>query len=300
VATEYGGAYGGQPGHGGPSSYGGQPGHGGQPSYGGQASSGTRPSSGTPPRPPGRAGKAAVVIALVLGVAGLGVSLAGVATQLLPRQFTVSQQRQIADWEVGSRWRTSEANAIFPAIISYSPPRALVDPSGLPLTARRLGIARQASCAAAADAPVAAVLTRNGCAEMLRATYVDGTGSYVVTVGVAVMPGSAQAAAAEKELPAAGRDAGVHVAGVHAVRFAGTPAAWFTNPRRQLSASVAAGTYVFFYTIGYADERQWVPVAADSYADAEMTSLGQGVARAVDSALTVPAPAPHCPGTPGC
>jgi len=31
-----------------------------------------------------------------------------------------------------------------------------------------------------------------------------------------------------------------------------------------------------------------------------MTSLGQGVARTVDSALTVPAPAPRCPGTPGC
>jgi hypothetical protein len=238
---------------------------------------------------------AAAVTVLVLGVAGLGASLAGAATQLLPRQFTVSQQRQIADWEVGSRWRTSEAKAIFPAIVSYPPPRALVDPSRLTLTARRLGIARQASCAAAADAPVAAVLTRNGCTEMLRATYVDGTGSYVVTVGVGVMPGSAQAAAAEKELPAARRDAGVH-----AVRFAGTPAAWFTNPRRQLSASVAAGPYIFFYTIGYADDRPWVPVTADSYADAEMTSLGLGVARVVDSALTVPAPAPHCPGTPGC
>jgi hypothetical protein len=43
-----------------------------------------------------------------------------------------------------------------------------------------------------------------------------------------------------------------------------------------------------------------VNVAANSYADAEMTSLGQGVARAVDLALTVPVPAPHCPGTPGC
>jgi hypothetical protein len=223
------------------------------------------------------------------------VSLAAVATQLLPRQFTTSQQRQIADWELGGRWRTSQAGTIFPATVSYSPPRALNDFSGLSLTASRLGIARQASCAAAADAPVAAVLTRNGCSEMLRATYVDGTGSYVVTVGVGVMPGSARAAAAERELPSASRGAGVR-----AVRFARTPAAWFTNPRRELSASVAAGTYVFFYTIGYADDRHRVPVTADSYADAEMTSLGQGVTRAVRSALTIPVPAPHCPGTPGC
>jgi len=238
---------------------------------------------------------AAAVTVLVLGVAGLGVSLAGMARQLLPRQFTASQQRQIADWEIGGRWRTSQAEAIFPATVTYSRPTALDDSSQLTLTARRLGIARQASCAAAADAAVAAVLTRNGCAAMLRATYVDGTGSYVVTVGVGVMPGSAQAAAAEKELPAARRDAGVH-----AVRFAGTPAAWFTNPRRQLSASVAAGTYIFFYTIGYADDRPGVPVTVDSYADAEMTSLGRGVARAVDLALTLPVPAPHCPGTAGC
>jgi len=238
---------------------------------------------------------AAAVTVLVLGVAGLGVALAGAVTQLLPRQFTTSQQRQIADWEIAGRWRTSQASAIFPATVKYSPPGALDDSSGLTLTARRLGIARQASCASAADAPVAAVLTHNGCAAMLRATYVDGTGSYVVTVGVGVMPGSAQAAAADRELPPASRDPGVH-----AVRFAGTPAAWFTNARRQLSASVAVGTYVFFYTIGYADERPGLPVSADSYADAEMTSLGRGVARAVDLALTLPVPAPHCPGTAGC
>jgi hypothetical protein len=267
VATEYGGAYGGQPGHGGPSSYGGR----------------------------GRVRIAAAATVLVLGVAGLGVSLAGVATQLLPRQFTASQQRRIADWEVAGRWRTSQAGAIFPATVTYSPPGALDDSGRLTLTARRLGIARQASCATAAEPAVAAVLTRNGCAAMLRATYVDGTDSYVVTVGVGVMPGSAQAAAAGRELPTASRDAGVRP-----VRFAGTAAAWFTNPQRQLAASVAAGTYVFFYTIGYADDRPGVPVTADSYADAEMTSLGRGVARAVDLALTLPVPAPHCPGTAGC
>ena len=86
------------------------------------------------------------------------------------------------------------------------------------------------------------------------------------------------------------------------MRFKGTPAAAFTNGRRQIFGVLAGstGTYVFFYTIGYADDRPWVPVTADSYAESEMTSLGQGVAHAVDSALTVPAPAPHCPGTPGC
>jgi len=235
------------------------------------------------------------VIALILGVAGLVISLIGVATQVLPRQFTAGQQRQITDWEIGSHWRTDVAGTIFPSSVSYTAPASLSDDSGLKLTATRIGIARQVSCAAAADAAVAAVLDRNGCAAMLRATYVDSTDSYVVTVGVAVMPGSAQAAAAKRELPG-----GNH--GVRTVRFKGTPAAEFTNLRRQIWGVLPGntGTYVFFYTIGYADGRQKVLVTADSYGDAEMTSMGQGVARQVGSMLAPPMKPPHCPGTPGC
>ena len=281
MATEYGGAYGGQPWHG------------GQPSYG------SHPPAGSQPRHPGRgrAGLAAAIIALVLGVAGLIVSLVGVATQLLPREFTAAQQRQITDWEAGRNWRQLQAGKIFPAVVSYAPPTALDDDTKLALTARRIGIARQASCTAGTDAAVAAVLSRDGCLAMLRATYVDGTDSYVVTVGVAIMPGSAQASAADRQL--AGRTGFL---GVRAVRFTGTPAAWFTNARRQLSGSIAGdtGTYVFLYTIGYADDRPRVLVTADSYADSEMTSVGEGVARAVGSVLAAPVAPPHCPGTPGC
>jgi hypothetical protein len=235
------------------------------------------------------------IIALVLGVAGLVMSLIGMATQALPRQFTAAQQRQITDWEFGSHWRTIQAGKIFPASVSYPAPASLADDKGLTLTATRIGIARQASCKAATDAAVAAVLDRNGCEAMLRATYADGTDSYVVTVGVAVMPRSAQAAAAERELPG-GRS------GVRPVRFKGTPAAAFTDGKRQIWGVLAGntGTYVFFYTIGYADGRQRVPVTADSYADAEMTTMGQGVARQVGLMLAGPMQAPHCPGTAGC
>jgi hypothetical protein len=237
---------------------------------------------------------------LVLGAAGLVISLAGVAVQALPRRFTAGQQRQITDWETGNSWRLHKAGAIFPATVSYNPPTAL-DDTALKLTARRIGIARQASCAAATDAAAAAALARNGCEAVLRATYVDGTDSYVITVGVAVLPGSAQAAAANRELASAG-GAGGTGPGVRTVRFKNTPAAWFTNARRQISGSVpgATGTYVFLYAVGYADGRPWVPVTADSYADAEMTSVGAGVADAVKAVLAAPVPPPHCPGTPGC
>jgi hypothetical protein len=305
VATDYGGAYGGQPWHAGQPPYGGRPPYGGQPPYRGQPSYGGQPPNGgqrrhdVRPARRGRAGLAIAVAGLVLGVAGLAISLTGAATQVLPRQFTAGQQRQITDWEVGNRWRLLPAGTIFPASVQYSPPVALDDDSALMLTAKRIGVARQASCAAATDAAAAAVLTRNGCAAVLRATYVDGTGSYVVTVGVAVLPGLAQASAANRELASA-RGAGGVRPGVRAVRFKGTLAAWFTNGRRQISASIAGGTYVFMYTVGYADDRPQVPVTADSYADAEMTAAGEGVVRAVSSTLAASVPPPHCPGTPGC
>jgi hypothetical protein len=276
VATEYGGAYGEKPWR-----------H-AAPSYRGQ--------------PPYRARRGsqrwfAAVAALVLGVAGLAVALTGVAFQLLPRQFTREQRQQITDWELGKRWRTLPAGAIFPASLQYTPPQAFSDDPKLQLTASRMGIASQASCAAATDpAAVGAVLDRHGCEAMLRATYVDGTGSYVITVGVAAMPGSAQVNAAERELAGVGGTG----AGVGTVPVAGSLAAAFTDSRRQLSASITAGPYLVFYTIGYTDDRPRVPVSADTYADTEMTAAGAGVAQAVVSQVDKPVPPPHCPGTPGC
>jgi hypothetical protein len=143
------------------------------------------------------------------------------------------------------------------------------------------------------------LLVRNGCSAVLRATYTDGTSSYVVTVGVAVLPSTAQAETAAKELGDA-PDAGGIDPGVRAVLFKNTPAGWFTDARRQLSGSAWAGTYVALYTVGYADSRPREPVSADSYADREMTSVGLGVTRAVLAGVAPPVRTPHCPGTPGC
>jgi len=237
----------------------------------------------------------------VLGVAGLGVSLVGVATQLLPRQFTAQQRQQILDWEAGKLWRELPAGRIFPASVSYPAPSVLG--GALALTAKRIGIARQATCPAATDAAVAAVLTRSGCQDVLRATYVDATDSYVVTVGVAAFPGEVQASAAGRALSGpslTGARSADQAAGVRAVWFKNTPAEWFTDGHRQISGSTSAATYVVFYTVGYADNRPREPVSSDKYADAEMTSLGTGVAQAVVHELAPPLAAPRCPGTPGC
>jgi hypothetical protein len=237
---------------------------------------------------------------LVLGVAGLGVSLVGVVMQMMPRQFTSHQQQQIVNWEAAARWRTTPAGTIFPAAVRYQPPSVLGGGT-LSLTASRIGIARQVSCRAATDAVVAAVLNRNGCQAVLRATYVDRTDSYVVTVGVAAFPGIAQATAAGRELTdpmLTGTGSGA--LGVRPVAFKNTPAALFGNENRQVSAQQHAATYVILYAVGYADSRPQVPGASDRYAYAEMNSLGAGVAEAVQGVLAAPLPQPRCPGTPGC
>ena len=244
-----------------------------------------------------------VITALVLGIVGLGISLVGIAPRLLPRQFTTLQQRQITDWEAGARWRTLPAGTIFPATVPYQPPTALDDATGLMLTASRIGIAKQASCrkatdpAAAVDPAAAAVLARHGCEAVLRASYVDGTSSYVVTVGVAALPGVAQVEAANRELAS---DAARTGASVLTVQFAGTPAAKFTNNRREISGRAVAGSYLIFYTTGYADDRPRVRITDDRYGDAEMTAVGAGVAQAVGKMLGAPVPPARCPGTPGC
>ncbi len=238
----------------------------------------------------------------------LATSAVGVAVQLLPRQFTVGQQRQIEAWQVSRRWQTLLAGQIFPASISYSlPATVLQDASPLTLSALRVGIApQQADCAkGVTNAAAGTMLHRAGCRAVLRATYVDATRSYAMTVGVAVLPtgvaaDGVNAALAQPRLAAAGDAYGAGLtAGVSVVRFAG-PAGELYDYNRQIAASFTDGPYVVMYAAGYADGRPRVPVSQDKYAYSEMTRMAQGVAQSVAATLgTAPAP-PRCPGAPGC
>jgi hypothetical protein len=250
-----------------------------------------------------------VRIALAAGLAGLAVAAFGLAVQLLPRQFTAGQQQQIEAWQVSSRWQRLTAGQIFPATVSYVlPATVLQDAAPLALRALRVGIApQQPDCTGGVtNAAAVAVLRRAGCRAVLRATYVDATRSYAMTVGVAVLPTAAAAARAQAELAAprlaatGDADGAARLpAGVSVVRFAG-PAAELYDYSRQMAASFTDGPYVVMYAAGYADGRPRVPVSQDVYADDEMTSLARGVAQSVAGTLgAVPAP-PHCPGSPGC
>jgi hypothetical protein len=263
------------------------------------------------PVPPDRAavgGRGVATAVLVIAVAGLIVAAIGLTIRLLPRHFTSAQRQRITAWEVAGRWRDLSAGQIFPATIGYAPPKALSDTgSSVALTARRVGIAPQAPCGSsggshpAVDPAAAAVLAGNGCEAVLRATYTDGTGSYVATVGVAPFPSPARADAAEEALGAKRlRMSGGRAPSVLALPFAGTLTASFDDSRRQVTRNIVVGPYLVMYAIGYTDGRPLVPVSADSYADAEMTSFGAGVAKSAADTLGAQPPALHCPGTPGC
>ncbi|HUN36210.1 MAG TPA: hypothetical protein VMU95_29785 [Trebonia sp.] len=253
------------------------------------------------PSQPGQRGRRVALAALLLGALVLVFSAYQVYSAIMPRKFTAGQQQQIMAWEVAARWRELPAGTIFPASATYPPPQQLQDGGPLTLTTRRLGIAPQATCPQATDPAAAAVLGRAGCAALLRATYVDGTGSFLVTVGVAAFPDAAQAAAAARQLSALGSArSGALAPGVEAASFTGTLASGFTDTRRQLSGSLSAGPYVVLYTLGYTDGRPKVAVSGDGYAFAEMTSMAEGLAGDIANRLAASPPAPHCPGVPGC
>jgi hypothetical protein len=243
----------------------------------------------------------------VIGLCGLGVCAVGVANQVLPRHFTAAQRQAISNWEMEKRWRAMPAGDIFPATISYQlPGTALKSSSGLTLQAHRLGIAAQTACADGVLAHAAQILSKQGCLAVLRATYLDSTGSMVTTTAVAVLPDPAAASATLGELTGSTGLTGtpaepynVSSSLVRPLRVAGSPAAGFRAPQHQLTNATVAGTYVIMTTAGFADGRPQVTLASDSYIDQEMTALADSLASAGAKLGSRP-PVPSCPGAPGC
>jgi hypothetical protein len=256
-----------------------------------------------PPGDRARFRQGAAIVALVLGWLGFLASAAGVAIALLPRHFTAGEQRQITAWEVSGRWREMAAGQIFPSLVEYSLPASIIQGyTPLTLEAVRVAIAPESGCArAVTDQAAATVLRRNGCQALLRATYIDQTSSFVVTVGVAVLPTPTAAATASTDM--SGTRLAVQRAalppGVLRLRFSGAAGGLY-DYNRQMAATLPAGPYLVLYSAGYSDDRPRVQLAHDSYSQAEMSSMARGVASSVASGLDAQPPAPHCPGGPGC
>jgi hypothetical protein len=248
--------------------------------------------------------RGAAIAALILGLLGFVASAVGLAISVLPRHFTAGQQQQIMAWEVAGRWREMAAGQVFPSLVEYSLPDTVIqENTPLPLQAVRIAIAKQSGCTAATDAAAATVLRHDGCEAMVRATYIDQTSSFVMTVGVAVLPTSGAASAASSGLAgtrlAAQRGSGALPAGVSTVHFSGAAGGLY-DYSRQISATLPAGPYLVLYAAGYSDGRPHVQLAHDSYSEAEMASMAQGVANSVADHLGAQPAPPHCPGGPGC
>lgn len=233
-----------------------------------------------PPPPPQLVGRPvgkrrpgkALLIALIL--TGLGAVLGGSALlgRELARPATVGEIKAAVRLEVSSRWQRLTAGMIFPASITYS------DAEVVTTTAHLVGIAPPAPCQAALDARDAAAVNAAGCATVLRATYVDASGTLLTTVGVAVM--ASTHAARHAYVPVNARQFSF---GVRAVRFGGTIANQFGDAQRQVFANAyVSGPYIFLAAGGYADGRKSTSQTVSPY----LTALDMGVMTAVENALT--------------
>jgi len=243
--------------------------------------------------------RAAVFAALLAaGLSALAVSAVGIAHNLLPRQFTAAQRRQIATWELERRWRSLPAGAIFPRSVSYTVPGSdLNSNSNLSLQASLLSISPTTGCQAAVTGTAAQLLSKYGCRGAMRATYVDSSGALVATLVVAVLPDTAAQHSVVENLSGSGAISPVLV---RTLRIADSPAAGFGEAQRQLTQAAGAGPYVILSTAGFADGRHRVRLSADPYLGTEMSSLASGLVSSAERVLGKPLPPLICPGAPGC
>jgi hypothetical protein len=226
-----------------------------------------------PAKPPRRLARIVVLTLLVaLGLAGVGGGAAALARELT-RPATKAEQAAAVQEEIASRWQRLPAGKIFTPTLGYS-----TSDFGTNMTATLVGIAPPASCATALDPALATVLRRFGCVTVLRATYLDYSGSQAVTVGIVVMnsAGAASDATVNSELLPDN-------AGVRTFSLPATVADQFGDAqRRYFSAISSIGTYLFLAAAGYTDGR----VSGSPSSTPSLIDLGTGVLASLQSVIT--------------
>lgn len=164
----------------------------------------------------------------------------------LTRKPTASELRVAAGREQTVRWRNRTVAEIFPAAVGYeaSGPAARG-------TAHRIGVAPPARCDQAFDKAIADVLAKHGCPTVMRATYLDASGTQITTVGIV----RAQNGSAADDMEFAAEHAG-QGQGLRALTFPGTAGAAFDDARRQRFSTLSNGSgYLLFRTSGWVDGR---------------------------------------------
>jgi len=182
-----------------------------------------------------------VLIVFAIGLAGLGGGGWLVYSELA-RPATHAEIMAASETEIAFRWQREAAGQIFPATIRY------IAASGLAASASRVGIAPRASCAAALDAQLATALDRRGCVTVLRAAYLDSSGAFALTAGIAVMP---SATAARRAVSSFG--ASKPHGGVKTVTFAGTVANIPGAVQNDWYGVFHQGPYVLLFAAGTTD-----------------------------------------------
>jgi hypothetical protein len=208
-------------------------------------------------------------LVIIIGLGGLGGGGFGLYRELT-RPATPTEVSAALRAEIASRWERLPAGQIFPSSVPYQ------TGAGMDTTARLVGIAPPAQCAAALDSTLAQALGHHGCIKVLRATYVDASGTVVVTAGVAVLPSGTAAAQAAADV-SSDRHAGVRV-----VTFPGTVTNLFRDSGREWLRVMAQGPYIFLSAAGYTSG-----VTGRGFgANPALSDLGNGVAAREISVLT--------------
>jgi hypothetical protein len=179
-----------------------------------------------------------LVVVIAVGLAGVGGGGFGLYRELT-RPATHAEVATAVRAEIASRWARLPTAQIFPRSVAYR------TAEGMDTAARLVGIAPPAACATALDPVIAQAFARHGCIKVLRATYVDASGTVVVTAGVAVLPSGTAAARAAADVNSD------HHAGVRVVAFPQTVTNLFRNSGRESLSILARGPYVFLSAVGY-------------------------------------------------
>lgn len=211
-----------------------------------------------------------VITLIVLGLAGVAGGGAALALNLTKKATKADIAAALAQ-EIATRWRRLPAGKIFPDDVRYQ------SAEGNSSTATRVGIAPAVPCQSALGPVLGRHLRNLGCVTMLRATYLDASGTLAATIGIAVMTSAANANRAYAGLTPIKPSAGLHV-----MPFAGTMANKLSDTGRGTAGADVSGPYIFIYTAGYTDG---MPGTA-ARANLELDALSTGIVARLQTILT--------------
>ncbi|WP_147425125.1 hypothetical protein [Bailinhaonella thermotolerans] len=199
-----------------------------------------------------------------------------------PRPLTAAEQEQYVRDEIARRWHAWPVGKVFPDDVEY------LGLARVRQKAKRVGIAPETSCANGLDRQASEPLVANGCLRLLRATYVDQTATFMITVGVAVLQDEPARQRAAERLPVDDR------VGVLPVGFPRTVTEGFGVAQRQRTGWVSTGPYIVFSTAGYTDGRTREAVPPEQSTHSELWPTAQTIAGRIARLLGDPPPVPRC------